>query len=130
MTRRLRPAWPSRSSSQRISLSKAARRWKPQRRDGVRKRLACFTVDDKETVLLGRETIFRNGEKAGYLASGGWGYSPRPQHRLRLRRNPDGVDADYLASGKYELEVAGPLVRCRYHPRPLYDPEMSRKCRA
>ena len=41
-----------------------------QRRDGVRKMLAGFSVDPS-IVLLGRETIFRNGERVGWLTSGG-----------------------------------------------------------
>ena len=36
------------------------------------KRLAGFTVDDPDVVLLGRETILRNGEPVGYLTSGGY----------------------------------------------------------
>ena len=39
------------------------------------KLLACFTVDDPSIVLLGRETIFRNGKQCGWLASGGYGYT-------------------------------------------------------
>src|SRR4051794_32827251 len=36
------------------------------------KRLAAFTVDDADVVLLGRETILRNGEPVGYVTSGGY----------------------------------------------------------
>src|SRR3546814_8520622 len=36
---------------------------------GVKKRLACFTVDDPDLVLLGRETIYRDGERVGWLTS-------------------------------------------------------------
>ena len=35
------------------------------------KRLACFTVDDPNTVLLGRETIFRDGKQVGWLTGAG-----------------------------------------------------------
>ena len=41
----------------------------------LKKTLAGFTVDDPEIVLLGRETILRDGEYAGYLTSGGFGYT-------------------------------------------------------
>ena len=40
-----------------------------------KKALAGFTVDDPEIVLVGRETILRNGEPVGYLTSGGYGYT-------------------------------------------------------
>src|SRR5690606_23946809 len=39
------------------------------------KRLAGFTIADPEAVLVGRETILRNGEPVGYLTSGGFGYT-------------------------------------------------------
>lgn len=97
-----------------------------QRREGVRKRLGCFTVDNPEIVLLGRETIFRNGEKAGYLASGGWGYTLDCNIGYGYVRHQDGVDDAYLAEGDYQLEIAGTLIPCRFHPRPLYDPHMTR----
>jgi sarcosine dehydrogenase len=106
--------------------TKGGRRVIAARRNRGRKRLGCFSVDDPEIVLLGRETILRNGEKAGYLASGGWGYTLNRNIGYGYVRNPDGVDDDYLVSGAYELEVAGRLVACRLHLRPLYDPDMSR----
>ena len=39
------------------------------------KRFAGFTVDDPAAVLIGRETILRDGEPVGYLTSGGYGYT-------------------------------------------------------
>jgi sarcosine dehydrogenase len=37
--------------------------------------MAGFTTDDAGITLLGRETILRDGEFAGYLSSGGFGYT-------------------------------------------------------
>ena len=42
--------------------------------DGVAKRLAGFTTDPA-VVLLGRETIYRDGERVGWLSSAGFGYT-------------------------------------------------------
>jgi len=39
------------------------------------KRLAGFTIADPDAVLVGRETILRNGQPVGYLSSGGFGYT-------------------------------------------------------
>jgi 4-methylaminobutanoate oxidase (formaldehyde-forming) len=97
-----------------------------QRRDGLKKRLACFTVDDPEVVLLGRETIYRDGERVGWLTSGGFGYTVRKAIGYGYVRNPAGVDLDYLRSGRYELEVATERVPATLHLRALYDPEMAR----
>ncbi len=91
-----------------------------------KKLLACFTLDDPEVVLQGRETIFRDGAPAGYLASGGWGYSVAKNIGYGYVRNGAGVDRDYLTAGSYELEVACERVPCELHLGPLYDPKMER----
>ena len=41
-------------------------------------------------------------------------------------RDADGVDADYVMSGDYELEVATERVPAKAFLKPLYDPEMQR----
>jgi 4-methylaminobutanoate oxidase (formaldehyde-forming) len=92
----------------------------------LEKRLACFTIDDPDVVLLGRETIFRNGEIVGWLTSGGWGYTVQKNIGYGYVRNPDGVDSEFLNSGKYELEVATARHSCTLHMVPLYDPKMER----
>src|SRR5690606_4212937 len=85
------------------------------------KRLACFTVDDPEVVLLGRETILRNGEPVGYLTSGGYGYTVQKNIGYGYVRDARGVSNDFLRSGDYELVVAMERVPARIHLEPLYD---------
>ncbi len=93
------------------------------------KRLMGFTVDDAEVMLLGRETILRNGESVGYLTSGGYGYTLGRGIGYGYVRNASGVDDDFLASGDYELVVATERVPARLHTKPLFDPE-GRKVKA
>ena len=90
------------------------------------KRLMTFTVDDPAILLAGRETIYRDGERVGYLTSGGWGYTIGANIGLGYVRNADGVSDDYLTSGAYEIEVATERVAATLHMGPLYDPGMSR----
>ena len=92
----------------------------------LQKSLACFSVDDRDIVLLGRETIFRNGERVGWLSSAGWGYTLNKNIGFGYVRCADGVDRDYLLGGSYELEVATDRVACNLHLQPLYDPKMER----
>ena len=92
----------------------------------LKKRLACFTIDDPDVVLLGRETIYRNGERVGWLTSAGWGYSVEKNIGYGYVRSPDGVDDDFLATGDYELEVVTERLPCRIHAQALYDPGMER----
>lgn len=92
-----------------------------QRQSGLTRRLACFT-SDAGVVLLGRETIYRNGERVGWLTSGGYGYTIDRSIGYGYVRNQAGVDRDYLRSGDYQLEVASRRVPASIHLRPLYDP--------
>ena len=87
------------------------------------KRLACFTIEDPEVVLLGRETIYRDGERVGWLTSAGWGYTVGQNIGYGYVRRAEGVDAAFLAYGAYELEVATDRVPCKLHDKPLYDPQ-------
>jgi len=97
-----------------------------QKFDGVKKQLACFTVDDPEIILLGRETIFRDGERVGWLSSGGFGHTVQKPIGIGYVRHPGGVTTDFLQSGIYELEVAGERVPATLHLTPLYDAKMER----
>ena len=81
----------------------------------MKKRLACFTVDDPSVVLLGRETIYRDGQRVGWLSSAGWGYTVGKNIGFGYVRNADGVDDAMLTSGSYELEVAAERVACQLH---------------
>ncbi|MHA1152802.1 MAG: GcvT family protein, partial [Alphaproteobacteria bacterium] len=97
-----------------------------QRGARLYKRLACFTLDDPEVVLLGRETIYRNGQRVGWLTSAGWGHTLATNIGYGYVSNPEGVDDAFLAEGDYELEVATTRLPCRIHSRALYDPTMAR----
>jgi 4-methylaminobutanoate oxidase (formaldehyde-forming) len=97
-----------------------------QQAEGVKKILACFTIDNPEIVLLGRETIYRNGERVGWLTSGGFGHTIQQAIGYGYVRNPEGVTRSYVLDGEYELEVATKRVKCQVHMKPLYDPDMTR----
>ena len=90
------------------------------------KMLAGFTVADKDVVLLGRETILRNGVQVGYLTSGGYGYTVDRPIGYGYVRSPNGVDETFVTSGTYELVVANDVVAAEAHLEPLYDPSHRR----
>jgi len=92
----------------------------------LKKRLAGFSVDDPAIVLLGRETIYRDGERVGWLSSGGYGYTVAKNIGYGYVRNSGGVGVDYLRQGRYELEVATERVPATFHLDALHDPKMER----
>ena len=88
--------------------------------------LAGFTTNPS-VILLGRETIYRDGKRVGWLTSGGYGYTVGRSIGYGYVRDPEnGVDRDGLLSGRYELEVATKRVPAEIVFDPLYDPKMSR----
>ena len=97
-----------------------------QHNDGLKKMLVCFSLDDRDAILLGRETIYRNGERVGWLTSGGYGHTVGKAIGFGYLRNPDGVDKSYALQGDYALEIATKLTPCNIHLEPLYDPQMLR----
>ncbi|MCB1478994.1 MAG: FAD-dependent oxidoreductase [Rhodobiaceae bacterium] len=90
------------------------------------KRFVGFTVDDPDAVLVGRETILRNGEPVGYLTSGGYGYTIGKSIGYGYVRNAGGVDDDFLMSGDYALVIANETVPAMIGVEPFFDPDNAR----
>ncbi len=90
------------------------------------KRLAGFTLDDPEAVLVGRETILRDGRPVGYLTSGGYGYTLGKSVGYGYVRDAGGVTDGFLAAGRYELVVASEVFPARIGMAPFYDPAGAR----
>jgi glycine cleavage system aminomethyltransferase T len=51
-------------------------------------------------VLLGRETILRDGQPVGYLTSGGYGYTVGKNVGYGYVRNADGVSDEFPRLGR------------------------------
>ena len=90
------------------------------------KRLVTFTHDTPDAFLLGGETIYRNGNRVGWLTSGGHGHTVGLDIGLGYVRCADGVNEDYLLSGRYELEIRTRRVPAKIHLAALYDPANTR----
>ncbi len=100
-----------------------------QKEKPLTRRLATFTVDDPATILLGRETIVRDGDVVGWITTAGHGHTIGKAIGLGYVRNPEGVTDDWLQGGRYELEVRARRVPAAIHLKPLYDPKGLRvKC--
>ncbi len=97
-----------------------------QRETGVKKLLTGFMIEDPSIVLLGRETIFRDGKRVGWLTSAGFGHSLGRPIGYGYVRNPEGVTADYVMSGTYELEVATQRIPATTSLTSFYDPSSLR----
>jgi 4-methylaminobutanoate oxidase (formaldehyde-forming) len=90
------------------------------------KSLMTFTVEDPAAVLVGRETILRDGQAVGYLTSGGYGYSIGKSIGLGYVRHEAGVTEPWLTAGRYALVIAGAETPATLSLKPLIDPEGAR----
>lgn len=90
------------------------------------KRLVGFTVTAPDAVLVGRETILRDGEAVGYLTSGGYGYTVGRNIGYGYVRNAAGLSEDWLRAGRYSLVIAGDEAPAELALAPLYDPDGGR----
>ncbi len=60
------------------------------------------------------------------MTSGSYGFRLDGSFGLGYVRHPEGVSADWLASGGFEVEVACERVPATLQLRPFYDPENRR----
>lgn len=94
-----------------------------QQAQPLKKHFTGFTVADPQAVLVGRETILRNGQPVGYLTSGGHGYTIGQSIGFGYVRNDAGVTEDWLTQGRYSLIVAGDELPATFSLRPAFDPD-------
>lgn len=97
-----------------------------QKREGVKKKLVCFTYEGQRPMLWGRESIYRNDKCVGWLTSGGYGHTVQKNIGYGYVRHTEPITQDFLRSGEYALEVAAEKIPCQIQLEPLYDPKMER----
>ncbi len=97
-----------------------------QRQAGLKKRLAVFTLDDPEPLLLGDEPIYRDGELVGRTTSGAFGHTVGRSAGLGYVEHEAGVDPAFIRSGSYEIEVLAERHAAKARLRAAYDPEGKR----
>jgi len=98
-----------------------------QKEAGLTKRLVQFKLADPEPLLYHNEPIWQGNEIVGYVASGAYGHTLGSCIGLGYVNGSDGSDPkDSIASGGFEIEVAGVRVSAEASMRPMYDPGNTR----
>ncbi|TPJ50769.1 MULTISPECIES: FAD-dependent oxidoreductase [unclassified Mesorhizobium] len=90
------------------------------------KRIVLFTLDHAEPMLWGGELILRDGKPVGEVRSAAYGHTLGRSVALGLIENETGVDAAFLASGRFEIDLAGVRHAAKAHLRTPYDPKSER----
>ena len=102
----------------------AVREEKPRK-----KRLIALALDDDSDsapMMYHEEPICRNGAIIGATTSGAWGHRLGKSLALGYVHCDDGVTADWLAEGKFEVEIAWQRYSATAQLAPFYDPKSTR----
>ena len=98
-----------------------------QKEAGVpKRRLVQFALEDPEPLLYHNEPIWRDGKLLGYITSGMYGHTVGAACGMGYLECEEGVSADFVNAGTYEIEVACERVSGRASLGPLYDPKSER----
>jgi heterotetrameric sarcosine oxidase gamma subunit len=93
------------------------------------KRLVCIALrDDSENapMMYHEEPVYRNSELVGSTTSGAWGHRIGKSLSIALVKTPEGVTTEWLASGKWEVEIAWKRYETDVQLQPFYDPKGER----
>ena len=97
-----------------------------QRERPLPKRLVQFLLEEPDAILYHHEPILRDGEVVGYLTSGNYGHTLGGSVGLGYVRADEAVSADWLAGGRFEIDVGGDRIPARASLRAMYDPTGAR----
>jgi 4-methylaminobutanoate oxidase (formaldehyde-forming) len=97
-------------------------------RGPLRRRLVQVLVKDPEPLLYHAEVVLRDGTPVGYVRAASYGHTLGGAVGLAMIEPKDVavVDAAYLGSGTWEVEIAGRLYPAVVSLQPLYDPKNER----
>ncbi len=92
-----------------------------QRDKPLEKRLVSFVLDDPEALPWGDEPIWCEGAIVGSTTSAAYGHTLGRAVAMGYVKRP-GVDAAYLATARFEIEIAGDRFTARGGLKAPYDP--------
>jgi glycine cleavage system aminomethyltransferase T/glycine/D-amino acid oxidase-like deaminating enzyme len=92
----------------------------------MHRRLVQVLIKDPEPLMYHAEVIRRNGKPVGYVRAASYGHTLGGAVGLAMVEAGEPVNAAWLESGKWEVEIAGKLFPAITSLRPLYDPEMKK----
>lgn len=96
---------------------------------GLKSRLMQFKLVDTEPLLYHAELIYRNGQFAGYIRAGAYGFTLGASVGLGGVESDQIITAEQVETDVWEIEIAGVRYKAVASLRPLFDPKMERiKC--
>ncbi len=91
-----------------------------------KRRLVQVLVKDPGPLMFHAEVVRRDGVPVGYVRAASYGHTLGGAVGLAMIEPKVTVDEAYLASGEWQVDIAGRLYPAQVSARPLYDPAMKR----
>ena len=92
----------------------------------LRKRLVQFKLDDPEPMMFHAEIVYRNGIPLGYTRAASYGHTLGAAVGLAMIEADEPITADFLASGTWQVDIAGTRHSATASLKPMYDPTNAR----
>ena len=97
-----------------------------QRGKPLPKRMVQLVLDDPEPLMYHEEPIYRDGVIVGSTTSAMFGHTVGRSVALGYVHCEQGVTAEWIAAGEWEVEIACERVAAKAGLRPAYDPRSLR----
>jgi glycine cleavage system aminomethyltransferase T/glycine/D-amino acid oxidase-like deaminating enzyme len=98
-----------------------------QRQNGLRRRLVSIALERTDRLLYHNEPIWRDGQLVGRISSAMFAHTVGAALGLGYLASAGAALSDeWIATGRYEVEVAMERVPARVSLRPFYDPSGER----
>jgi len=98
-----------------------------QRGSGVRRRLVSIALESPDRLLYHNEPIWRDGQLVGRISSAMFAHTVGAALGLGYLADAGApLSEEWIATGRYEVEVAMERVPARVSLRPFYDPSGER----
>jgi 4-methylaminobutanoate oxidase (formaldehyde-forming) len=99
---------------------------KQKQAGSLRKRFVQFVLEDPKPMLYYGEPVYRDGVWVGYIHSGAYGFTLGASVGLSMLAADEPITPEYLASGRFEIEINAARYPARASLRPFYDPQGER----
>ena len=90
------------------------------------RRLVQVRVLDPEPLTHHAEIVLRDGTEIGYVRAASYGHTLGGAVGLAMVECADGVNADFVTSGEWQVDIAGTRFPAAASLRPMYDPDNAR----
>lgn len=92
----------------------------------LKRRLMQVLVKDPEPLMFHAEIVYRNGKPVGYVRAASYGHTLGGAVGLVMVEAGEPIDAAYVSSGVWEVDIAGRRYPAEASLKPFYDPDMKR----